>query len=228
VRSPSDREGEAFRFVLLVVVALGLVVLAAALGSTWLALAVLAVVLAALAMRAIQLSGRRHRALPLKSAPAHAGPANQRRVLVVANDTLGEEAVLGEVERLLLAQGTRVILLAPALISPAARLTGATDAPLEEARARVVEALVRFGRELDVEGEISDSEPVEAVEDAVATFAVDEIVVCTRGERAPRALEPRLAQLVRDRFAVPVRHLVVEPASEGREPGKGAADAVLR
>jgi hypothetical protein len=228
VRSPSDREGEAFRLVLLVIVALGLVVLAADLGSTLLAVAVLAAVLVAFALRATQLRRRRHQALPLKSAPPHVGPASARRVLLVANDLLNDDAVIGEVERMVFVTGTRVILLAPALISPAARLTGATDAPLEEARARVVEALVRLGRDLDVEGEISDSEPLEAVEDAVATFAVDEIVVCTRREQPPSGLEPRLAGLVRARFAVPVRHLVVEPGSEAREPDKGAADAVLR
>jgi hypothetical protein len=224
----SDREGEAFRVVLLVVLALAVVVVAATLGSTVIALVVLAVVVLAVAAWAVRQRGTRHQALPLKSAPAHVGTAAQRRVLVVASDTLGEQPVLGEVERLVSVPDTRVILLAPALITSAARLTGQTDAPLEEARARVVEALERFGRERDVEGEISDSEPLEAVEDAVATFAVDEIVVCTRAERPSSGLEPRLATLVRERFAVPVRHLVVEPGPEARESGRGAADPVLR
>jgi hypothetical protein len=215
VRSPIRSESEAFRFLLLLILALLPIALAAALGPTWLALAVLAVVLGALAMRIAQLRMRKRRSieLPLKSAPAHLGPAAERRVLVVANDTLSEEALLNEVERLACASRMHVLLLAPALISPGARLTGAIDRPLDQARVRLEAALDRIGHDLDVAGEISEADPLEAIEDAFATFAADEVIVSTRRERAGSGLEPRLAGLVRERFAVPVRHLVCEPGS---------------
>jgi hypothetical protein len=220
VRSPFHSEPEAFRFVLLVLLALLPIVLTAALGPTWLALVVLAVILGALAMRIALRRTRKLRdlELPVKMAPPHMGPAAERRVLVVANDTLSEEALLSEVERLASVPSTRVLLLVPALISPGARLTGAVDSLLEQARFHLKSALDRVDRGLVVAGEISEADPLEAIEDAFATFAPDEVLVSTRWERAASGLEPRLATLVRERFAVPVRHLVFEPGSAAREP----------
>ena len=222
MRSPFHSEQEAFRFVLLVILALLPIVLAAALGPTWLALVVLAVVLGAVAVRVAQLRMRKLRGLelPVKMAPPHLGSAAERRVLVVANDTLGEEALLSEVERLASVPRTHVLLLVPALISPGARLTGAVDSLLDQARVRLKTALDRVGHDLVVAGEISEADPLEAIEDTFATFAPDEVIVSTRWERAASGLEPRLAGLVRERFAVPVRHLVFEPGSAAQEPDK--------
>jgi len=222
VRSPFHSEQEAFRFLLLLILGLLPVVLAAALGPTWLALAVLAVVLVILAARVAQLRMRKLRglALPVKMAPPHMGSAAERRVLVVANDTLGEEALLREVERLACVPDTHLLLLVPALISPGARLTGAIDGLLDQARVRLKTALDRVGHGLVVAGEISEADPLQAIEDTFAIFAPDEVIVSTRSERAASGLEPRLAGLVRERFAVPVRHLVFEPGSAAREPNR--------
>jgi len=222
VRSPFHSESEAFRFVLLLILALIPVVLATALGPTWLAVVVLAVIVAALAARLAQLRMRQLRGLELlvKMAPPHVGGAAERRVLVVANETLGEEALLAEVERLAAGPGTRVLLLVPALISPGARLTGAIDGLLDQARVRLKTALDRVGHGLVVAGEISEADPLQAIEDTFAIFAPDEVIVSTRSERAASGLEPRLAGLVRERFAVPVRHLVFEPGSAAREPNR--------
>jgi len=222
MRSPFHSEPEAFRFLLLLTLALIPVVLAAALGPAWLALVVLTLLLGAVAMRVAQLRMRTLRGLelPVKMAPPHLGSAAERRVLVVANDTLSEEALLGEVERLASVPHTRVFLLVPALISRGARLTGGVDGLLDRARVRLQTALDRVGRELIVAGAISEADPLEAIEDAFATFAPDEVIVSTRWERTAGGLEPRLAGLVRERFAVPVRHLVFEPGSPAREPDK--------
>lgn len=222
MRSPFHSEQEAFRFVLLLILAAIAVTLAAVLGPTWLAPVVLAVVLGAAAVRVAQLRMRKLRGLelPVKMAPAHVGSASERRVLVVANDTLGEEALLGEIMRLASVADTHVLLLAPALIPPGARLTGAVDGLLDQARIRLEAALDRVGHRLTVAGGISEADPLEAIEDAFATFVPDEVVVSTRWERAANGLEPRLAGLVRERFAVPVRHLVFEPGSAAREPDK--------
>ncbi len=222
MRSPFHSEQEAFRFVLLLMVALIAVVLAAALGPAWLALVVLAVVIGGVAVRVAQLRVRKLRGieLPVKMAPPHVGSAAERRVLVVANDTLSEEALLSDVARLASVPGTRVLVLVPALIPPGARLTGGVDSLMDQARVALNTALDRMGRGPAIAGEVSDADPLEAVEDTFATFAPDEVIVSTRWEPAASGLEPRLAGLVRERFAVPVRHLVFEPGSEAREPDK--------
>ena len=222
MRSPFHSEPEAFRFLLVVILALVPIVLAAALGPTWLALVVLAVVLGGVAARATQLRMRKLRSpdLPVKMAPPHLGSAAERRVLVVANDTLSEEALLCEVERLGLAPRMHVLLLVPAVITPAARLTGAIDSLLDQARARMQAALDRVGHD-NVAGKVTGEDPLEAIEDTFATFVPDEVIVATRWEQTAGGLEPRLAGLVRERFAVPVRHLVFEPGSAAQEPDEG-------
>ena len=220
MRSPFHSETEAFRSVVLLLLALIPVVLAAAFGPTWLALLLLAVVLGAVAARAAQMHMRKLRGLvlPVKMAPPHVGSAAERRVLVVANDTLGEEGLLGEVERLASIPQTRVLLLVPAPITAGARLTGAVDNVLDDLGVRLKAALDRVGHEPDVAGEISQADPLDAIEDAFATFVPDEVIVSTGWERGASGLEPRLAGLVRERFAVPVRHLVFEPGFAAREP----------
>jgi hypothetical protein len=222
VRSPLHSEQEAFRFVLLLILALIPVVLAAVLGPTWLAPVVLAVILGAVAARAAQLHMRKLRGLelPVKMAPPHVGSASERRVLVVANDTLGEEALLSEVERLASVPRTRVLLLVPALITPGARLTGGIDGLLDQARVRMKTALERVGHDIVVAGEVSEADSIEAIEDTFASFSPDEVIVSTRWERPASGLEPGLAGLVRERFAVPVRHLVFEPGSAAQEPDR--------
>ncbi len=218
MRSPFQSESEAFRFLVLLMLGLLPVVLAAALGPTWLAVAVLVFVLGALWMRIVQLRMHRRRTteLSLKSAPPHRGPAEEQRILVVANDTLEEQALLREIGRLDSEPHTHLLVLAPALISRRARLTGAVDGPLGQARKRLAAALEHVGP--GAEGDVSEAEPVEAVEDAFATFAPDEVIVSTRAQRGSDGLEPSLAGFVRERFAVPVRHLVFSPGSDAQEP----------
>jgi plastocyanin len=220
VRSPFGSEQEAFRFVLQVLLVLIAIVLAATLGPTWLAVAVPAVLLCALAARATQLRMRKLRGLvsPIKMAPPHVGGPNERRILIVANDTLGEESLLGEVERLGSKPGTHVLLLAPAVISAGARLSGAVDGPLDQARTRMTAALQRIGNERVLGGEITDANPLDAIEDAFTMFTPDEVIVSTGWEPSADGLEPQLAGLARERFAVPVRHLVFDSGAGAREP----------
>ena len=213
--NPFRGASETFYIVLAAMLGLIVIDLAAGLGPTWFAIAAVAVILVAMAMRMVQFRAlrRQSRELHLRSAPAHVGSSAERRVLVVANDTLGEEGLLEVIEKLGSAPHTQVLVLAPALISPGARLTGAIDRSLVQARVRLGAALDLVGRHLNVAGEISEAEPLEAVADSVAAFAADEIVIATRRGRVWRGLEPRLAGLVRERFAVPVRHLVVDPGA---------------
>ena len=220
MRSPFQSESQAFRFLLLVIVALIPIVLAAVLGPTWLALVVLAVMLAGVAARGAQLHMRKLRGseVSVKMAPPHVGSPAERRILVVANDTLREDALVADVERLASVPGTHLLLLVPALISPGERLTGGVDDASDQARARLEVAMRRLGPDRDVAGEVSAADPLVAIEDAFATFVPDEVIVSTRWERGQSGLEPRLAGLVRERFAVPVRHLVFELGSAAQEP----------
>jgi hypothetical protein len=229
VRSPFHSETEAFRFVLLLTLFLLPIVVAAAIGPTWLALVVLAVAVGAVATRMSQLHLRNGRSLepPLKSAPPHRGSVAERRVLVVANDTLGEEALLSEIKRLASTPRTHVLVLVPGIVSPGARLSGNVDPALDQARARLEAALDGIGDELDIAGEVTATDPLEAIEDAFATFAADEVIISTRSTRAG-GLEPSLGGQVRERFAVPVHHLIIDPGSGASQPDQAAEERYRR
>ena len=162
MRSPFSSEQDAFRFLLTVIAAVVVIVLAAALGPTWLALAVLALIILILAVRFTQLRMRRTIEIPLKSAPPHAGGASERRVLVVANDTLGDQGLVSGISMLASAPGTRVLILVPAVVAPGDRVTGAVDVPLSDARTRLAAALDRVADDLDVKGEVSAEDPIKS------------------------------------------------------------------
>ena len=213
MRNPFGSETDAFRFLLLCIGAFAPVAAAAVLGPRWLALTVAGTVAAVVASRGLLLGIRRHRRLELtvKTAPPHVGAPDEHRVLVVANDTLDHEGLAGELGRLASAPGVRVRVLAPPLLTRRARWTGADGSARKEARARLEVLLRQIPGDLGATGEVSDSEPLQAIEDALTIFPADEIVVVTRSERPWKGLEPRLAALTRDRFAVPVRHLAFAP-----------------
>jgi plastocyanin len=93
---------------------------------------------------------------------------------------------------------------------------------LAEARVLLKTVLDRVGDDVAVAGKVSEAAPLDAIEDAFATFGPDEIVFSSRWERAGMGLDPGLAGLVRERFAVPVRHLVFERGGGAREPDRDA------
>lgn len=60
------------------------------------------------------------------------------------------------------------------------------------------------------EAEVGDPDPVQAIEDALRTFPAEEIVVMTWSGQDASWLEQDSAQEARERFGVPVTHLVVD------------------
>lgn len=208
MRSPFDSEPDALDFLLLFTLSLLPIAISAVVAPTWLTLAVIALVATALTVRGFRLHAARREnpARELKTAPPHLGPAGERRVLLVANDTLNNGLVIREAQSIAAAPDARLMVLAPAIVSSSARLTGDIDRAREQARGRLQQALERIPAH---EGKVSDDPPLEAIEDAVATFAPDQILISTRSEHSSNGLDPNLASVVRRRFALPVDELNV-------------------
>jgi hypothetical protein len=61
-----------------------------------------------------------------------------------------------------------------------------------------------------VETEVGDTDPVQAIRDALTTFPADEIVVLTSTEEQVSWLEEGAAETADERFDLPVTHLVVD------------------
>ncbi|MGZ6639393.1 MAG: hypothetical protein ACXVII_41985 [Solirubrobacteraceae bacterium] len=62
----------------------------------------------------------------------------------------------------------------------------------------------------NVESQVGDSDPVQAIEDALATFPADELIIVTRRDEDAAWLEKGSAETALARFSLPVTHLVVE------------------
>ena len=86
MQNPFRSEAEAYRFVLLLVGYFAAIVIAKLLGGTWAALAVF-VVLTLAALYWIVRGGKPER--PVQWTPARRGADDERRILVIANETVG-------------------------------------------------------------------------------------------------------------------------------------------
>jgi hypothetical protein len=133
-----------------------------------------------------------------------------KRLLVVATAPV-DEAVLRESVREHVGPDAEVRVVAPASdLSPLEWL--ATDE--DEARGEAADIAHSAERAVEpeagrVETEVGDSDPVQAIEDALRQFPADEVIVVTRPGDDAGWLEKDSAEEASERFGVPVTHLVV-------------------
>jgi hypothetical protein len=96
-------------------------------------------------------------------------------------------------------------------LSPLDWLANAEDDARSEAEARAEEVGRAVAPEADrVEAEVGDTDPVQAIEDALRTFPADELVLVTRKADDAGWLEEGTASEALARFNLPVTHLVLD------------------
>jgi Universal stress protein family len=210
MRNPFRTEAEAFSFVLVSVVLFAAVAVAGVLGGGWAALGVFLVL--ALGM-----------AIYVKGEPKSVEPAvwerreGPRRILVVANETVAGRALRGEVVQRA-RSGAQVLVVCPALNSPLRHWASDEDRARADAQDRLEESLAALGREgVEGRGEVGDADPIQAIEDALRTFGADEIVISTHPPGRSNWLEKEVIGRARERFDVPLTHVVVDLERERRE-----------
>jgi hypothetical protein len=107
--------------------------------------------------------------------------------------------------------GAEVLVVAPALSSKRRFLLADPDPGIDRAEAVQQETVERLDDAgVDAAGDTGDSDPLLAIQDALATFEADEIVLFTHSGGQRNFLEEGLVEQATERFAPPVRHLVVE------------------
>ena len=144
-------------------------------------------------------------------APQHVGGPGERRILVVANETLAGRELLLAVEQAAEGYDAHVLVVAPALNTKVRHWASDEDSARADAQRRLDESLARLvGTGLDVRGEVGDSDPLQAIEDALRTFGADEIVISTHPVGRSNWLERGVVESARQRFAVPITHVVVD------------------
>ena len=211
MKNPLRSEAEAFQFLLGSVVYFALIVIAAVINP-WAGLAVFIVLTAVVLWW--WLRARRVEA-PRQTAPARRGEADEHRILVVANETVGGEALREQIERRGEGQRSRVLVVSPALNSPLRHWASDEDPARAEARKRLDASLERLRQSgIEADGKVGDAEPLQAIEDAVRTFGPDEIIISTHPEGRSHWLERGVVSGARERFAVPITHVVVDLEAE--------------
>jgi len=185
-----------------------LVVLAALL-STWLGVVVFLALLV-VALWAIR-GGMRHR--PAQSHVVQEGPT--RRILVIANETVGGDELLTLLGRKAAGMREDVLLVCPALNSRVRTWTSDEDGARSAARARLDSSLAQLAAaEVTARGEIGDGDPLQALEDALREFPADEIVLSTHPPGRSHWLEQGVVELARQRYDVPITHVVVDVTAQ--------------
>lgn len=135
-----------------------------------------------------------------------------KHILIVANQTASGEHLRRVVRARIHEGACRFTLLVPAT-APPGHLTWTEHAALEEANARLDEALAglrALGAQVD--GLVGDRRPILAIDDFLRTGEVDEIIVSTLPVGASRWLRQDLPRRVARTFDVKVTHVVEEPA----------------
>jgi len=212
VHNPLRSEADAFRWIVVIgtgaasVIALTLLT-RPAIGAAW---------AAALIGFGVGLAWRSSRGTLRGSVELSRGGDGKRRVLVVANQTVGGRALLREIENRTRGGDSEILVVTPALASSrAAHWSSDVDEAIELARQRMelsLQAIQEAG--LRARGQVGDSEPNVAIEDALREFPADEIIISTHPPDRSRWLENGVVERARREIELPVTHVVVDLGAE--------------
>ena len=212
MKKPFRSEAEAYRFVLGTVVYFAAIVIATAVGGRWWGLGVFVGLSAAVLGRSFR---REMHERPPASAPRHRGGENDRRILVVAHETVAGARLREEIKAAAEGYRAQVLVVSPALNTPLKHWMSDEDqarSDADERLARSIRQLERLG--ISARGEVGDADPLQAIEDALRTFGADVIIISTHPEGRSNWLERGVVSSARRRFAVPITHVVVDLEAE--------------
>ena len=209
--NPLRSEAEAFRFLIASIAYFGAIVVATVAGGRWVGLGMF-VVLTAVAI-AWWSRARRDERPPRTAARPHA--AGERRILVIANETVGGHVLRSAILAKSLDVREEVLVVTPALNTPLRHWVSDDDGARAAAQKRLDESLAKLSEAgVEARGEVGDGDPIQAMEDALRTFGADEIIISTHPEGRSNWLERGVVEKARERFSVPITHVVVDLEAE--------------
>jgi hypothetical protein len=216
VHNPLRSEADAFRWIVVIGIGaasvIGLTLLTRpAVGAAW---------GAALIGFGVGLAWRSSRGTLPKSVRPTRGGDGKRRVLVVANETVGGRALLREIENRSRGVESEILVVTPALTgSRVEHWSSDVDEAIELARQRLELSLQAIGESgLRAHGQVGDSEPNVAIEDALREFLADEIIISTHPPERSRWLERGVVERARNEIELPITHVVVDLQAEAARP----------
>ncbi|HYP48284.1 MAG TPA: hypothetical protein VEQ61_06560 [Thermoleophilaceae bacterium] len=135
------------------------------------------------------------------------------KILAVVSEALSGDELKKAVgaER---AEDAEVLVIAPALNSRSRFWLSDSDPAIERAeqvQEETVQRMVEDG--VDAAGDTGESDPLLAIQDALATFEADEIVIFSRPGAEGNWAEAGAVEEAERRFERPVRHLPIDAGS---------------
>lgn len=212
MHNPLRSEADAFRWVVVIGLGAGSVIALTlltrpAVGAVWAA--------ALIGFGAGMLWRTSRGTLPRNVALSRGGDGKYR-LLVVANQTVGGRALLEEIANRCRGRESEILVVTPALAgSRAAHWASDLDEGMELARQRMelsLQAIDEAG--MRARGTVGDSDPNVAIEDALARFPADEILISTHPPDRSRWLERGVVSRAKDEIALPVSHVIVDLDAE--------------
>ena len=214
MRNPLRSEAEAFRFLLLTIGYFAAIAIGALIDK-WVGFGVF-IVLSLVVLYVAFLRGRDEP--PPRVAPTLQHDPGERRILVIANETVAGDTLHSMIREKGEGYRTNVLVIVPARPSPLQHFASDDDPGRQTARKRLDASLAKLREAgLSAEGEVGDPDPLQAIEDALRTFGPDEIVISTHPEGRSHWLARGVVEHARERFAVPITHVVVDLGSDRSE-----------
>ncbi len=138
-----------------------------------------------------------------------------KTILVVANETLGGEALLRRIKEKAAGEQLRVIVCVPRT-NPRHGNVIFDDAVFDAAQVRIDLARKVLREEgIDAIGEVGDPDPYSATMDAIAEHDPDEVLISTFPAASSGWLRRDLIERIADAAGIPVDHVVVDLDEEG-------------
>lgn len=214
--NPFKSEAEMFRIVVIVAGAMA-VVIAAALIISPLAGAIVFGIEAGYAIGMAITRSRGRKAVQHEVAEGRVDGVH--RVLVIANETVGGAALLGEIQSRCGDRKSEILVVTPALAgSQLQDWASDIDKGLEAARERLdrsVQTLRSLG--LNVQGDVGNSDPNTAIADALRAYSADEVIIATHTPERSRWLERGVVERAREQVPLPLTHVIVDLESESSQ-----------
>jgi hypothetical protein len=206
--NPLRSEEDAFRFTVVVALLVAPIALAAIIWSSGVALAVAGGLAFGIAFALLVI---RRDSVPERASMRSRPGDGRHRILVVANETLTGTALREEIEHRAEGDATEVFVVSPALNTKLKHWASDDDDARAQAHSRLqgmLDALDRDG--FTATGDIGDGDPLQALEDGLRMFGADEVIVSTHPLGRSNWLERDVVRRARERFDVPITHVVVD------------------
>jgi hypothetical protein len=132
-----------------------------------------------------------------------------KKILALVSEAISTEALRSALGDSI--DDAEVMVVAPALDSRTRFWTSDNDEAIARAEAVQQETVERLADDdVDAVGDTGETDPLLALQDALATFPADEVVIFTRPEGDRNWAEDDLVDQAKEQLSVPVRHMEVD------------------